>query len=179
MYRNKTVFTILGFLILLPAFFPAVPAFPGADREEVELLWVVDGDTISVKRAGGKRNVRFIGMDTPETRRNRQAYRQSEKRKKDIDGVILQGKRARKFLASMMKRGDRLFLEYDVQREDRYGRLLAYVYLADGRMANEEMLLGGYAVVMTVPPNVRYEERFLKAMRAARENKAGLWGDGE
>jgi len=53
--------------------------------------------------------------------------------------------------------------------------LLAYIYLPDGRMLNEEIVKEGYGQVYTVPPNVRYEDRFLKAYREARESKTGLW----
>jgi micrococcal nuclease len=52
---------------------------------------------------------------------------------------------------------------------------LGYVYLSDGEMLNEEIVKAGYANLMTVPPNAKYQERFLKAYREARENKRGLW----
>ncbi|MBL7996544.1 thermonuclease family protein, partial [bacterium] len=58
---------------------------------------------------------------------------------------------------------------------DKYGRLLVYLYLEDGRMINEEIVKAGYANLMTYPPNVRYRERFADAYRFARENKKGLW----
>ncbi|MFN3265126.1 MAG: thermonuclease family protein, partial [Aquificaceae bacterium] len=56
------------------------------------------------------------------------------------------------------------------------GRLLAYVWLSDGRMLNEVLVKEGYAMVYTIPPNVKYQERFLQAQRYARENRKGLWG---
>ncbi len=59
-------------------------------------------------------------------------------------------------------------LEFDVEKRDRYGRLLAYMYLPDGRMLNEEIVKAGYANILTVPPNMKYQERFLKAYRGAR-----------
>jgi micrococcal nuclease len=51
---------------------------------------------------------------------------------------------------------------------------LAYLYLSDGKMLNEEIVKAGYANLMTVPPNVKYQERFLKAYREAGENRWGL-----
>ncbi len=63
-------------------------------------------------------------------------------------------------------------LEFDVQQRDRYGRLLAYVYLKDGTFANAWLVEQGYAQVMTVPPNVKYQDLFLKLQREARR---GLW----
>ena len=72
--------------------------------------------------------------------------------------------------------GEEVSLELDVQKIDPYGRLLAYVYLPEGQMFNETLLEEGYAQVVTFPPNVKYQERFLKAQREAREANRGLWG---
>ena len=74
-----------------------------------------------------------------------------------------------------MDKGDTVQIEFDVQQRDKYRRLLGYVYLADGRMLNEEIIKSGYASLMTYPPNVKYQDRFLKAYRAARSEKRGLW----
>src|SRR5438552_16349994 len=71
--------------------------------------------------------------------------------------------------------GKRVRLETDVQARDRYGRLLAYVWVGDV-MVNAELVRLGYAQVMTVPPNVRYQQLFLKLQREAREAGRGLWG---
>jgi micrococcal nuclease len=65
-------------------------------------------------------------------------------------------------------------LELDVQARDRYGRLLAYVWVAD-IMVNAELLRLGVAQVMTVPPNVRHRDQFRELERAAREAGRGLW----
>ena len=54
-------------------------------------------------------------------------------------------------------------LELDVRKIDPYDRLLAYVYLPNGQMFNETLVREGYAQVATFPPNVKYQERFLKA----------------
>ena len=71
--------------------------------------------------------------------------------------------------------GEEVRLKLDVQKIDPYGRLLAYVYLPDGEMFNETLLRQGYAQVATFPPNVKYQERFLKAQREVREANRGLW----
>ena len=65
-------------------------------------------------------------------------------------------------------------LELDVQSRDRYGRLLAYVWIGE-TMINAELVRLGYAQVMTVPPNVRYQSLFLKLQHDARESGRGLW----
>ena len=73
------------------------------------------------------------------------------------------------------KPGDTVKMEFDVEKRDKYSRLLGYVYLSDGKMLNEEIVKAGYANLMTIPPNVKYQDRFLKAYREARENRKGLW----
>ena len=71
--------------------------------------------------------------------------------------------------------GKTVHLDLDVQQLDRYGRLLAYVYLEDGIFVNAWLVEHGYAQVMTVPPNVKHEGLFLKLQREAREAGRGLW----
>lgn len=73
-----------------------------------------------------------------------------------------------------MKPGEFLWIEFDARTRDKYGRLLAYLYLPSGKMLNEEIVKAGYAQLMTIPPNLKYQERFLKACREARENHRGL-----
>jgi micrococcal nuclease len=68
-----------------------------------------------------------------------------------------------------------VFLEFDSDKRDHYDRLLAYVWLSNGTMANEEIVKAGYAYLLTVPPNVKYRERFANAFSDARKNKRGLW----
>ena len=73
------------------------------------------------------------------------------------------------------KSGDAITIEFDTQAKDRYGRLLGYVCLSDGKMLNEEIVKAGYANIMTISPNVKYEDKFIKADKSARERKVGLW----
>jgi micrococcal nuclease len=68
-------------------------------------------------------------------------------------------------------------LEYDLERRDKYGRILAYIWARDGKLMNEEMLKRGCAVLFTVPPNVKYAGRLRNAQEKARELKAGVWGE--
>jgi len=67
-------------------------------------------------------------------------------------------------------------VEQDVQARDRYGRLLAYLWLSDRTMVNLTIMRDGYAQVLTVPPNVRYESLFVACQREARSAGRGLWG---
>jgi len=119
---------------------------------------VVDGDTI--KLAGGEK-VRYIGVDTPET-------------KHPYKPVQFFGHEASQFNRNLVG-GERVTLEYDAGRRDRYNRLLAYVYVGD-MFVNAELVAQGYAQTATYAPNVRYQELFLYLQKQAREAAKGLWG---
>jgi micrococcal nuclease len=121
---------------------------------------VVDGDTAHVEIDGEDVTVRFIGIDTPESVAPDQP-------------VECFGPEASAYTEGRLE-GKRVRLEYDVEREDRYGRTLAYVWLGD-ELFNETLVRQGYALVTTFPPDVRYVDRFAAAQRDAREHGRGLW----
>jgi len=142
------------------------------------LNYVVDGDTISVHINGEAEKVRLIGIDTPESRRNDRAKLQAERSKRDVATIVQMGKKAKEVLKEILPKGTELRIEYDVQKRDKYGRLLAYVYKTDNTMINEEMLRQGYAQLLTIPPNVRYVERFRKVLTKSQKEGRGFWGSG-
>ena len=126
---------------------------------------VVDGDTFRIDVGGGREDVvRMLGIDTPET-------------VKPNAPVEPYGKEASAYAKRLLD-GRTACLELDVEARDKYDRLLAYVYLEDGTFVNETMIAGGYAQVLTIPPNVRHAERFLALQREARDAGRGLWGLG-
>jgi micrococcal nuclease len=141
-------------------------------QDTVRVERVVDGETLLLT---GAEKVRLIGIDAPESKPNPRAEKQVETQEKDLKTIISMGKESTKFVRSLVKPGDQVRIEFDVEKRDQYGRLLGYVYLSDGRMLNEEIVKGRYASLLTHPPNVKYQERFLRAYREARENKRGLW----
>lgn len=135
-----------------------VAALPAGDDTTVEE--VVDGDTLVV--TGGVR-VRLIGVDTPETKDPRR-------------GVQCYGAEAAKHTGRLLAPGTKVHLAYDVERRDRYGRTLAYVYrLGDGLLVNAALVRDGYAQVATFPPNVARADELLALQRQAREAGRGLW----
>jgi len=131
----------------------------------VRVARVIDGDTIAVDEpVNGTDTVRLIGVDAPEM--SHPTY-----------GEQPYGQEAAEFTASKLQPGREIALEFDVEKTDRYGRTLAYVWLLDsGAMFNEILLREGRAQVANFPPNVKYEDRFLEAQREAREAGRGLWG---
>ena len=84
------------------------------------------------------------------------------------------GRRAYEVTKKLVE-GKRVRLEFDVERFDKYKRILAYVYLLDGTFVNAAIVEQGYASLMTYPPNVKYADLFLRLYREARQNKRGLW----
>jgi micrococcal nuclease len=121
---------------------------------------VIDGDTIVVDIDGKKEKVRLIGVDTPETTHPQK-------------GVEYFGREASEFTRKMVE-GKKVRLDFDWQRRDRYGRLLAYVYLPDGTFLNAEIIREGYGFAYTRHP-FKYMKEFKQLEREARKNKKGLW----
>lgn len=169
--------TILVAIALFALFLCLVPHTAGAaepKRIAAVVERIVDGDTIKVTVNGLPDTVRFIGIDTPESKRNQRAELQAKEEKKNLDTITAMGKQASKHLASMLRKGDAIELELDAEPRDRYGRVLAYVY-KNGRMINADMIADGYAYPLTIPPNVRHEKLFRTLFAEARSAGRGLW----
>lgn len=172
--KTYRVLLLLAVLSPLASFLPASPVKSRA-AETITVIKVVDGDTITIDYKGTRENVRLIGIDTPESIAGKKARRDSKRSHKDMNEILRSGKTAAEFTKKLAVPGDNISIEFDAEKRDRYGRLLGYVFLADGRMLNEEIISNGYASVLTIPPNVKYQERFLEAYRRARRNGLGLW----
>lgn len=131
--------------------------------ENLPVTKVIDGDTFwadNDTKDGVK--VRLIGVDAPESK--------NVFKKK----IGYYGKEAKAYLTKMLS-GKNVKLVCDVDSLDQYGRTLAYVYLEDGTFVNADLMKNGYAMLMTIPPNVKFADEFLKLQKEARENNRGLW----
>ncbi len=127
----------------------------------VRITKVNDGDTVTVLINGREERVRLIGIDAPEV--DQEPW----------------GRRARRRLQDIIRKTEKTVrLEFDMDERDRYGRLLAYLWTKNGRLINEEMVRAGYAVIYTIPPNVKYVERLKDAQKTAKDKKKGIWGEG-
>ncbi|GGA52815.1 hypothetical protein GCM10007416_27380 [Kroppenstedtia guangzhouensis] len=133
---------------------------PGQGLEKGRVIRVIDGDTVVVEIGGKEEKVRFIGVNTPETNHPK-------------IGVEYYGKEASHYTKDRLE-GKEVRLELDEEKRDQYGRLLAYLWLKD-ELFNATLVKEGYARIMTVPPNVKYQETFLRLEREARKKDAGLW----
>lgn len=134
---------------------------PAAFPEIYPVLRVVDGDTLQIDFDGVTERVRLIGIDTPESVHP------------DASKNVEYGKIASEFTQNQLE-GKKIGLEFDVEQRDKYGRLLAYVYI-DGTMFNKTLLDQGHAMVYTYPPNVKYADEFLALQQEAREKGVGIW----
>ena len=130
-----------------------------SNAQPLKCIRVVDGDTIIL--SNGER-VRLIGVDTPETKHPKKP-------------VEYYGKEASAFTKRMVE-GKEVRLEYDQQQRDKYGRLLAYIYLMDGTFLNAEIIRQGYGHAYTRFP-FKYMNAFRKYEKKARKEKKGLWAD--
>ena len=140
----------------------ASPSVAGPGLATVER--VVDGDTVSVRLAGRTERVRLLGIDTPESI-------------KADTPVECFAKEAAGRLSALLPRRATVRLVRDVEERDRYGRLLAYVYRQpDGLFVNLDLVRGGYAQLLTYPPNLAHVDEMRQAAGDARRAGRGLWG---
>lgn len=124
---------------------------------------VIDGDTFSTVINGVEEKVRLLLVDTPETVHPNKPAQPFGKEASDFTKDKLTGKE--------------VVLKFDVQERDKYGRLLAYVYLEDGTLFNELLLMNGLARVSVYPPNVQMVEQFRHVESEAKGYKVGIWKD--
>lgn len=139
--------------------YPALPA--GLSRAQV--VRVVDGDTVDVIVEGGEERVRLIGLDTPETHSPREP-------------VQCFGSEATERAVQLLDE-QTVFVELDSTQgvRDRYGRLLGYLWLTDGRLVNLELIAEGYAFEYTYDRPYKYQAVFRQAEKDAQARQAGLW----
>lgn len=120
-----------------------------AGLDVVEIVRVVDGDTYILDIDGEETRVRLIGVDTPESVAP-EGYKENTSEGKLISNIVKEKMATVSYLS----------IEYDVERTDKYGRMLAYLYFPDGTMVQDWLLENGYANVAIYAPNTKYEERF-------------------
>lgn len=134
------------------------------DYNAVRVKQAIDGDTIILSN---NQHVRYLGIDTPETRKN-------------VNGVWVYepmpfGPEAKALNRSLVE-GKIVRLEFDVEKKDKYSRLLAYCFV-DGVFVNGSLLEEGLAMLYTRVPNIRYADLLVKLQKKARQNKKGIWQD--
>jgi micrococcal nuclease len=137
------------------------PGVEPGDEVSAPVERVVDGDTIEVSIGGEFEDVRYIGIDTPETVKPGEPVQCFGPQASDANHELVDGRTVR--------------LVFDRELRDAYGRLLAYVYVGD-TFVNEKLLAGGYARTLRFPPNTANASRFSAVERRASAADEGLWG---
>jgi micrococcal nuclease len=157
---RRPLLAAVGLLTILCAVAPIIAAQTNQHAQPANsylVTRVIDGDTIVLERLG---KVRLIGVDTPETVDPRRPVQRFGKEASDFTRHLVDGKRVR--------------VEYDWNRKDKYKRTLAYIYLSDGTLVNEEIIRQGFGFAYTRFP-FKYMDRFRKTEREARTRERGLW----
>ncbi|MED0670579.1 thermonuclease family protein [Aneurinibacillus aneurinilyticus] len=127
-----------------------------------KIISVTDGDTMKVELNGKKETIRLLLVDTPEV-------------KHPSKPVQPFGPEASAFAKQILKEGKEVQIEIDVSERDKYGRLLAYLWV-DGKMFNEMLLEKGLARVAYVyPPNIKYVDQFRAIQKKAQTAGIGIW----
>lgn len=171
--RNKRIFLIISIILVLVI--SAVNLYSQKkisdyDAVEVEIVRVIDGDTLIVLMSGREERVRLIGVDAPE----------SVSSNEEENSVF--GERASEYTKAALLPGTKVFLTFDEEREDQYGRMLAYVW-TDSDLQNmdglfqKQLLSDGYAIAIHYEPNTMYMQILYAAMNEARLKKQGLWAE--
>lgn len=138
----------------------SAPTERAGGRESAEVLRVVDGDTIEVLIDGSEEDIRYIGVDTPESVAPGQP-------------VECFGEQASDFNAELVE-GETVTLVFDAELRDRYGRLLAYVYVGD-LLVNAELVAEGFARTLEIEPNTSKAARLARLEQRAGSAGRGLW----
>jgi micrococcal nuclease len=162
MVRSRAVRAMLAIALLGSAAWGWWSGGRATARYQATVVGAIDGDTIDVRLRNGRvERVRILGADTPEVKDPRKP-------------VQCFGPEASAYTHSVMTPGRRISLETDVETRDKYGRLLAYVYV-HGKRYEDELLRLGYARLLVIPPNDLHARALLRAELSAKTARRGLW----
>jgi micrococcal nuclease len=162
MRLNKDPVLIVIFILIASAlyFFYSTDQ-KTVDAGEYRVIEVLDGDTVIIDD-GRRSSVRYLGIDTPEMARQDSPGDPMAEEAKGYNEELVGEKQVK--------------LEFDREKYDRYGRMLANVYV-DGVFVNLELLRKGYARHLIIEPNRKYEDSIMSAVKEAMKNRRGIWGD--
>ena len=180
-YRTNKILKYLLYIIIAAAVYEFIPVIKNSNillPEKISLektvdsskfmtgykvVKVIDGDTIDVQQNNEIGRVRLLGINTPESVDPRRP-------------VECFGKEASKYMKSIAS-DQEVYLETDSTQSkyDKYGRLLAYVYLLDGQMLNRKMIADGYAYEYTYDKSYKYQKDFKEFQNFAKNEARGLW----
>ena len=164
----KTAATFLTAALLFGVGLEAVTAY----KEPARIMRIINGDTLTILYHGKWEEIKLIGLDMPETTLNDRVYEKALKNSTTPAAIINRGLADRELVKKYLQYGSQIWIEFDTRKRDRFSRLLGYVYLADGRMLNEIILRAGLSEPLLIPPNLKYQQRFLEISRLAQKDKS-------
>ena len=162
------VILVIVMLCVMAVFHHSVQQHKFPELQEAQILYVVDGDTISVRINGKEQRIRLIGVDAPE----------SINSDEELNSVY--GQYASEYTKSNLQEGRIVYLTFDKERVDPYDRMLAYVWLTSesediNNLYQMKMVTDGYALSVCYEPNTMYYTELSNAMTYAIAKKNGLW----
>jgi len=156
---KRTKWGLKWWILILIVAMGSVSINVQADTTQWERVrWVNDGDTVVLNDG---RKLRYLGINTPEIDYERQWGQPYAYVAKRFNHKLVDGKKIR--------------LEFEQKKTDRYGRILAYVFLADGTFVNRQLLAKGYGYFYPSPRPGKYDDLLLKTQREAMSAQAGIW----
>jgi micrococcal nuclease len=157
---GSIVLLLIAAVVLLRPWEQIVRPGPAPASAHAYVVRAVDGDTIEARIDGALEDVRYIGVDTPETVKPGTPVQCFGHRASDFDRRLVEGRRVK--------------LVFGVERRDVYGRLLAYVYIGH-RFVNAELVRRGLARTLEIPPNTQHSALFRRLELGAARAGRGLW----
>lgn len=158
MINKKILKTLIGLSLIL-----ICSCAKEYDYSRIKVVNVIDGDTVRLENG---QSLRYIGIDTPEIKIKQNGRFSYKPQPFAIDAKKLNEKLVKnKFVR----------VEFDVEKTDKYKRLLGYCFIAN-TLINAKLVEEGFATTYTYPPNVKYTDILISAQKTARKNKKGMWG---
>ncbi|RHV56862.1 thermonuclease [Clostridiaceae bacterium OM02-2AC] len=152
---------IIASAIILSAALPGLKKLQPLEQEGVKLTKCTDGDTAHFMIDGQDTTVRFLAIDTPET-------------KKPNTPVQPYGKEASRYTCDALSSAKEIRLEYEKEKDDKYGRCLAWVFV-DDELLQEQLIQKGYAKVAYLYGDYKYTGRLQEAEKKAKAERLGIW----
>ncbi len=169
--RKKRIYSIV--LIVLVLLISLIGIYLQAEKEEkgfyeTVVLRVIDGDTIVVLLNGQEERIRMIGVDAPES----VSLNEEEN--------TIWGQMASEYTKSILPPGTKVWLTFDLEERDQYGRMLAYIWLDSdvedlNHLFQKRLIEDGYALAIRYEPNTKYAIELYDAMGLAISHRCGLW----
>lgn len=171
--RKKRIYSIILIVLVLLISMVGICQQAGKNKTnlyEAVVLRVVDGDTIIVALNNREERIRMIGVDAPES----VSLNEEEN--------TVWGQSASEYTKSVLEPGTKIWLTFDIEERDQYGRMLAYIWLDSdtenlNHLFQKKLIEEGYALAIRYEPNTKYTAELYATMERAISARKGLWAE--